>query len=107
MFQLPSDPGHALWKRDFTGASGLFGVTLKRGTPKKAVDAMLDGFELYGMGASWGGFESLVLPIHPERLRSATPWESGPCLRFHAGLEDIDDLIADIDRGFDRLNASR
>ena len=104
---LPSDPGHALWKRDFTGASGLFGVALKRGTPKKAIEAMLDGFELYGMGASWGGFESLVLPTHPERLRSAAPWDSGPCLRFHAGLEDIDDLITDLDRGFERLNAAR
>ena len=68
---------------------------------------MLDGIELYGMGASWGGFESLVLPTHPERLRSATPWKTGPRLRFHAGLEDIDDLIADLDRGFERLNAAR
>ncbi|HWE75079.1 MAG TPA: cystathionine beta-lyase [Stellaceae bacterium] len=104
---LPSDPGHALWKRDFTGASGLFGVALKQGTPKKAIDAMLDGFELYGMGASWGGFESLVLPTHPDHLRSAAPWKTGPCLRFHAGLEDIDDLIADLDAGFERLNAAR
>jgi cysteine-S-conjugate beta-lyase len=104
---LPDDPGHALWQRDFSGASGLFGVALKRGTPKQAVDAMLDGYELYGMGASWGGFESLVLPTHPERLRTATAWDSGPCLRFHAGLEDIDDLIADLDRGFVRLNAAR
>ncbi len=103
---LPSDPGHALWKRDFTGASGLFGVALKQGTPKKAVDAMLDGFEIYGMGASWGGFESLVLPTHPDHLRTAAPWKSGPCLRFHAGLEDIDDLIADLDHGFERLNAA-
>ena len=68
---------------------------------------MLDGLELFGMGASWGGFESLVLPAYPERLRSAAPWESGPCLRFHAGLEDIDDLIADLDRGFERLNAAK
>ncbi len=103
---MPGDPGHELWRRDFTGASGLFGVALKRGTPKAAVDAMLDGLELFGMGASWGGFESLVLPTHPERLRSAAPWESGPCLRFHAGLEDLDDLIADLSRGFERLNAA-
>jgi cysteine-S-conjugate beta-lyase len=104
---LPDDPGHALWQRDFTGASGLFGVALKAGTPKKAIDAMLDGLELYGMGASWGGFESLVLPTHPEQLRTAAPWHSGPCLRFHAGLEDMDDLIADLDRGFERLNATK
>ncbi len=104
---LPGDPGHELWRRDFTGASGLFGVVLKKGTPKKAVDAILDGLELYGMGASWGGFESLILPTHPERLRTACGWDSGPCLRIHAGLEDIDDLIADLERGFDRLNAAR
>ena len=59
------------------------------------------------MGASWGGFESLVLPTHPDHLRTAAPWKSGPCLRFHAGLEDIDDLIADLDRGFERLNAAK
>jgi cystathionine beta-lyase len=103
---LPDDPGHKLWQRDFTGACGLFGVALKQGTPKNAIAAMLDGLELYGMGASWGGFESLVLPTHPELLRTAAPWSSGPCLRFHAGLEDIDDLIADLDRGFERLNAA-
>jgi len=104
---LPNDPGHGLWRRDFTGASGLFGVVLKKGTPKKAVDAMLDGMELYGLGASFGGFESLILPTHPERLRTACRWDSGPCLRIHAGLEDIDDLIADLERGLDRLNAAR
>jgi len=103
---LESDPGHALWRRDFTGASGLFGVVLKRGIVKKAVDAMLDGMELFGMGASWGGFESLILPTHPERLRSAVAWDTGPCLRLHAGLEDIDDLIADLARGFERLKAA-
>jgi cystathionine beta-lyase len=104
---LESDPGHALWQRDFTGASGLFGAVLKRGIVKKAVDAMLDGMELFGMGASWGGFESLILPTHPERLRSAVSWDTGPCLRLHAGLEDIDDLIADLTRGFERLKAAR
>ncbi len=103
---LPSDPGHALWKRDFTGACGLFGVALKRGTPKKAIDAMLDGYTLFGMGASWGGFESLVLPTHPEQLRTTPKWDTGPCLRYHAGLEDIDDLIADLDQGFARLKAA-
>lgn len=103
---MPGDPGHEIWRRDFTGASGLFGAILQRGIAKKAVDAMLDGYELFGMGASWGGFESLVLPTHPERLRSATPWDTGPCLRFHAGLEDLDDLIADLTRGFERLQAA-
>jgi cystathionine beta-lyase len=104
---LPSCPGHELWRRDFTGSSGLFSIVLKPGTPKRAIDAMIDGFELFGLGASWGGFESLVLPGRPERLRSAKPWTGGPVLRFHAGLEDIDDLIADLARGFDRLNAAR
>lgn len=103
---MPGDPGHELWRRDFTGASGLFGAVLKRGIAKKAVDAMLDGLELFGMGASWGGFESLVLPTHPERLRTAVPWDTGPSLRFHAGLEDLDDLIADLEAGFERLKAA-
>jgi cystathionine beta-lyase len=62
--------------------------------------------ELFGMGASWGGFESLILPTHPERMRTAVPWTEGPALRLHAGLEDIDDLIADLERGFARLNAA-
>jgi cystathionine beta-lyase len=104
---LPDDPGHALWRRDFTGASGLFAIVLRPGTPKPAIDAMLDGMELFGMGASWGGFESLILPVHPERLRSAVPWREGPVLRLHAGLEDQGDLLADLEAGFARLNAAR
>ncbi|MBI3708842.1 MAG: cystathionine beta-lyase [Proteobacteria bacterium] len=100
---LEGDAGHALWRREFTGASGLFGVELKP-APKAAVDAMLDGFEFFGMGASWGGFESLVLPTHPERTRTATRFPAaGPTLRLHIGLEDPDDLIADLEAGFDRL----
>jgi cystathionine beta-lyase len=104
---LPGSPGHELWRRDFTGASGLFSIVLRRDIAKSAIAAMLDGLELFGMGASWGGFESLVLPAHPERLRTAKPWDSGPVLRFHAGLEDLGDLIADLERGFVRLNAAR
>jgi cystathionine beta-lyase len=104
---LPDFPGHALWRRDFTGASGLFSIVLRRDVAKPAVDAMLDGMELFGMGFSWGGFESLIVPVYPDRLRSATRWEEGPVLRLHAGLEDRDDLIADLARGFDRLNAAR
>jgi cystathionine beta-lyase len=100
---LPGDPGHALWKRDFTGACGLFAFVLKP-APEAALAAMLDGLELYGMGASWGGFESLILPSDP--IRTAKPWtEKGQLIRVHAGLEDPDDLIADLARGFDRLNA--
>lgn len=102
---LPSHPGHALWKRDFTGACGLFSFVLRPGTPKKAIDAMLDGMELFGIGLSWGGFESLMMPVFPAALRTAVPWQAGPTLRVHAGLEDLDDLIADLDAGFKRLMA--
>jgi cystathionine beta-lyase len=103
---LPDDPGHALWKRDMTGASGLFGVVLKP-CSKKALAAMLDGMELYGMGASWGGFESLILPAHLDGYRTATKFQaSGPVVRIHAGLEDPEDLIKDLERGLERLRAA-
>ena len=104
---LPDDPGHTLWRRDFLGACGLFGVIL-RPCSKAAVAAMVEGLELFGMGYSWGGYESLIIPTHPERYRTATTWQAeGPCLRIHAGLEDPDDLIADLAAGFARLNAIR
>jgi cystathionine beta-lyase len=103
---LPDDPGHRLWARDFTGASGLFSIVLRPEIGPPAVAAMLDGLELFGMGYSWGGFESLIVPAHPERLRTAVPWRAGATLRLHAGLEDIDDLVDDLDRGFARLNAA-
>ncbi|MCW5751567.1 MAG: cystathionine beta-lyase [Alphaproteobacteria bacterium] len=104
---LPDDPGHGIWKRDFLGATGLFGFELKPGYPRRAVAAMLDGLEHFGMGYSWGGFESLIVPCEPSRIRSATPWRSeGQLLRVHAGLEDVDDLIADLARGFERLSAT-
>lgn len=103
---LPETPGHAFWKRDFTGASGLFSVVLKP-YPKSAVAAMVDGMTLFPLGFSWGGYESLILPAYPQTTRSATRWsEPGPLLRLHAGLEDPQDLIADLARGFDRLNAA-
>ncbi|MDE2229675.1 MAG: cystathionine beta-lyase [Alphaproteobacteria bacterium] len=103
---LSNDPGHHLWKRDFTGASGLFSFVLKPGVQKRAIDILLDGLELFGMGFSWGGFESLLVPVYPEHLRTAVPWQDGPVLRVHAGLEDVDDLIADLDAGFKRLTAA-
>ncbi len=103
---LAADPGHELWRRDFTGASGLFAIVLRAGITKPAIAAMLDGMELFGMGASWGGFESLILPVYPDRIRTAVAWRDGPVLRLHAGLEDIGDLIDDLDRGFARLNAA-
>jgi cystathionine beta-lyase len=103
---LPDDPGHALWKRDFRGACGLFGVILQP-RPTAAVHAMVDGLELFGIGASWGGYESLCIVAHPERLRTAVPWiGKGPLLRLHVGLEDPDDLIADLEAGLARLRAA-
>lgn len=102
---LPSDPGHAIWKRDFLGASGLFAVVLHP-VPKAAVDAMLNSLELFGMGASFGGFESLAIPMDPTRWRSATRWPAdGPLVRIHVGLEDPDDLIADLEQGLAQLQA--
>jgi len=103
---LPGDPGHDLWKRDFSGASGLFGVVLKA-CSKDAVAAMLDHMELFAMGASWGGYESLMIPTEPGKTRTASRWPpGGPCLRLHIGLEDPDDLIADLDKGLERLTAA-
>ena len=103
---LPSDPGHALWKRDFTGACGLFGVVMKEGVSERALAAMIDGLELFGIGSSWGGFESLIVPFDPREARSATQWpHKGLCFRIHAGLENVDDLIADLEAGFGRLRS--
>ena len=104
---LPGDPGYAIWKRDFTGASGLFGVVLKEGVTDRALCAMIDGLELYGIGSSWGGFESLIVPFDPREARTATRWpHRGPCFRVHAGLENVEDLIADLEAGFKRLRST-
>jgi len=104
---LPGDPGHAIWKRDFTGACGLFGVVLKEGITERALSSMIDGLELYGIGSSWGGFESLIVPFDPRETRTATKWpHKGPCFRIHAGLENEEDLLADLEAGFKRLRAS-
>jgi cysteine-S-conjugate beta-lyase len=102
---LPSHPQHELWKRDFLGAAGLFSVVLKP-CRKEALAAMIEGLELFGMGASWGGFESLVLPFDAKPARSATAWQpEGATVRLHIGLEDVDDLKADLEAGFARLAA--
>ncbi len=104
---LPGDPGHDLWRRDFSGACGLFGVVLRPPCPRAAIKAMIEGMELFGIGASWGGFESLMVATYPEGLRSATTWDApGRTLRIHAGLEDPADLIADLEAGFERFNRS-
>jgi len=101
---LESDPGHALWKRDFTGSSGLFGVELKP-VSNDALSAFLNGFHHFGLGYSWGGYESLV--IKADFKRTASKFEThGPLVRIHAGLEDTDDLIADLEGGFARMKAA-
>ena len=100
---LETCPGHDIWKRDFKGSSGLFSIILKP-CSGKAVAAMLDGLALFGMGFSWGGFESLVIPFDCASYRTATKWSpGGHALRFHIGLEDLDDLKRDLDAGFARL----
>jgi len=104
---LPGAPGHDIWKRDFSGASGLFTVLLQP-CSKEALAAMLNGLALFGMGASWGGYESLVVPFTPFSHRDVTTLDvPGPAFRLHIGLENPADLIADLDGGFARLNATR
>jgi len=100
---LAGAPGHELWKRDFKAASGLFGVVLKP-VARERVNAMLNALELFGMGWSWGGFESLIIPTFPARTRTVTPWQAaGPCLRLAVGLDDPHDLIADLETGLRAL----
>jgi cystathionine beta-lyase len=105
---LPGAPGHDIWKRDFTGACGLFSIVLKP-VSEKAVLAFLNALSVYGIGVSWGGFESLAIPLFEvARYRTATKFEpGGPMVRFHIGLEDVGDLIADLERGFAALAAAR
>lgn len=101
---LAHTPGHSFWKRDFSGSSGLFGVVLKPCAPER-IEAMLDGMRLFGMGYSWGGYESLIIPAHV--ARAAKPWPAPErTLRIHAGLEDPADLIADLDDGLARLRGN-
>jgi cystathionine beta-lyase len=103
---LPDHPGHALWKRDYSGSSGLFSIVLKPAS-EAAVAAFLDGLELFGIGYSWGGYESLALPFDCAPARTATRFApGGPTVRFSVGLEDMEDLKADLDRGFARLRAT-
>lgn len=105
---LASDPGHALWKRDMTGASGLFAIEIPP-TDASTLGAMLDPLQHFGMGYSWGGYESLIIAYNPAKLRSATPqWsEDRTFLRLHIGLEAPSDLIADLDAAFARLHNAK
>jgi len=104
---LDTDPGHAIWRRDFTGACGLFSIVLKP-MPQKAAYAFLNALTLFGMGASWGGYESLAIPFDVSSFRTATRWSpGGPAIRLHIGLEDVSDLIADLERGFAAMAAAK
>ena len=102
---LDSDPGYKIWQRDFSGACGLFSIVLKP-TSEKSVYAFMNELTLFGMGFSWGGFESLVISFDCTEYRTATRWApGGPTLRFHVGLEDPEDLIADLEHGFKAMAA--
>lgn len=104
---LETDPGHAIWKRDFSGASGLFSVVFKL-VPQTAVNVFLNTLMLFGIGASWGGYESLAIPFDCSNIRTATKWApGGPTVRLHIGLEDPSDLIADLERGLAALTKAR
>ncbi len=104
---LESDPGHKIWQRDFSGACGLFSIVLKP-TGEKSLYAFMNELALFGMGYSWGGFESLVILFDCAEYRTATPWApGGPTLRFHIGLEDPGDLIADLESGFKAMGAMK
>lgn len=102
---LESDAGHELWKRDFTGAPGLFTIALDKKYSNEALANMVDNLHYYGMGYSWGGYESLILPINVGGVRSATKWdyEDRTCLRINIGLEDVQDLKDDLEAGLERL----
>lgn len=100
---LPGDPGHALWRRDFTGAAGLFGAVL-RPASRTAVEGFLNRLQLFGLGFSWGGYESLAIPCDPQFRRACGPDHlEGPLIRLNIGLEDPQDLIADLRQGLDAL----
>jgi cystathionine beta-lyase len=102
---LDGDPGHAIWRRDFKGSTGLFGLVLKPVTTD-ALHAFFDGFSIFGLGFSWGGYESLIVPAHIRRTTSAFT-AAGPMLRIHAGLEDPGELLDDLERAFLRLRVGR
>lgn len=107
---LEDDPGHALWARDFSGGGSLFSVVLPK-VERKAVAAMLDGYRMFSIGASWGGYDSLVEHCHPQRTalnRISPVWNEDNCtlVRYAVGLEDVEDLKEDLDKGFFRLRAA-
>ncbi|MGE3714042.1 MAG: cystathionine beta-lyase [Alphaproteobacteria bacterium] len=104
---LPGSPGHELWKRDFSGACSLFAVAFKP-IPHEAMRAFIDSLQLFGLGYSWGGFESLMTTFKTDNIRSASKWPyEGPGLRIHIGLEHTDDIIADLEHGFKQMKKQK
>jgi cystathionine beta-lyase len=104
---LEDDPGHAIWKRDFTGAAALFSFVLQP-VGEKTVAAFVNALELFGIGSSWGGYESLAVVARAEKYRTATRWDpGGPTIRLHIGLEDPEDLIADLEQAFEKACRAR
>lgn len=102
---LKSSPGHKIWKRDFTGSTGLFSIILDKKYSMDAISAMIDKMEIFGIGCSWGGFESLIINFDPSTTRTATKWtETNSCIRIYIGLEDEEDLRNDLEKGLKRLN---
>jgi cystathionine beta-lyase len=100
---LPEDPGHRIWKRDFTGACSLFGIVLQPRYTEADCFRFVDGLQLFGIGASWGGYESLALATMPAVTRSVIRPPEGQAVRLHVGLEDVADLLADLEQGLARL----
>jgi cystathionine beta-lyase len=102
-----SCPGHEIWQRDFTGSTGLFAIILDKKYSFEALSNMIDNMEIFGIGASWGGFESLAIVFDPQPIRTAVKWqETGSCVRLYIGLEAEEDLIRDLEKGFERLKKS-
>jgi cystathionine beta-lyase len=96
---LPDDPGHALWQRDFSGANGLLSIEFQPRVGRAQMHAFVDALQLFGLGHSWGGYESLALPVDVGAARSLGGWAGrGPVVRLHVGLEDAQDLVADLEQ---------
>ncbi len=103
---LSSHPDNKIWKRDFTGAGGLFTFIFKKKLSREAISSFTDNLKLFGIGCSWGGFESLIISFDPSQIRTAKSWkEKGSCIRLYIGLEDPDDLITDLEAGFKRIKS--
>lgn len=105
---LPDHPTHAIWKRDFSGANGLMSIVLKEEYGSEAVSRFVNALKLFPVGSSWGGYESLLQPQYPQKFRKHPSWDhKGAVLRLQIGLEDTDDLKADLDQAFQGIELLR